>query len=180
MPVHDEVLAAAKRLGAERGDWTFTPDEIVRALPHLNPSTVRTHVTSRCCENAPKNHPHKWAYFRRVSRGVYSVLPAMREKAERRAKGNRVAESRSAYAAAPATSGRDTIHGLLSRSAGYFVAECLEISVVTQGRTLDETIANLKAAIALHLDGEDLAALGLAPSPRLVITYETALGGATP
>ena len=33
------------------------PVEIVRALPHLDPGTVRTHIVSRCCVNAPKNHP---------------------------------------------------------------------------------------------------------------------------
>jgi predicted RNase H-like HicB family nuclease len=35
-----------------------------------------------------------------------------------------------------------------------FVAECLEIAVVTQGRTLDETVRNLQEAIALHLEAE--------------------------
>lgn len=179
MPVHQEILAAATRLGAERGDWTFTPDEIVRALPHLNPSTVRTHVTSRCCENAPRNHPHKWAYFKRVRRGWYKVLPTMRGERAGRARTSRVAKSRGGYEVTRASSVRDTVHGVLSRSGGHFVAECLEIAVVTQGRTLDETIANLKEAIALHLDGEDLATLGLAPSPRLVVTYETILSGAT-
>lgn len=55
--------------------------------------------------------------------------------------------------------------------SGY-VAECLEIPVVTQGRTLDEVTRNLQAAVALHLDGEDLAALGLAASPTVVVTME--------
>ena len=45
--------------------------------------------------------------------------------------------------------------------SGY-VAECLEIPVITQGGTLDEVVANLKEAIELHLDGEDLAEMGLA------------------
>lgn len=53
-----------------------------------------------------------------------------------------------------------------------FVAECLEISVVTQGATLDETVANLREATELHLDGEDLAELGLAPNPTILITME--------
>ena len=66
MAVHDEVLEAARRLCRERGGWTFRPDEVVRALPHLNPGTVRTHIVSRCCVNAPLHHPHRWAYFRRV------------------------------------------------------------------------------------------------------------------
>ena len=36
-----------------------------------------------------------------------------------------------------------------------FVAECLEIPVVTQGQTLDEVTNNLKEAVELFLDGED-------------------------
>ncbi len=40
-----------------------------------------------------------------------------------------------------------------------FVAECLEPAVVTQGATLDETVANLREAVALHLEREDLAEL---------------------
>jgi predicted RNase H-like HicB family nuclease len=39
--------------------------------------------------------------------------------------------------------------------SGY-VAECLNLAVVTQGKTLDETVQNLREAIALHLEGEDL------------------------
>ena len=55
--------------------------------------------------------------------------------------------------------------------SGY-VAECLEIAVVTQGQTLDEVMRNLQEAVALHLDGEDLATFGLAPNPVLVVTME--------
>ena len=38
--------------------------------------------------------------------------------------------------------------------SGY-VAECVELPVVTQGPTLDETVENLREAIALQLEGED-------------------------
>ena len=55
--------------------------------------------------------------------------------------------------------------------SGY-VADCLEIPVVTQGATLDETIANLHEAISLHLEGEDLAELGLAANPTIIVTME--------
>jgi len=48
----------------------------------------------------------------------------------------------------------------------------LEISVVTQGKTLDETIVNLKEAVTLHLEGEDLSEYGLAPNPTLLVTIE--------
>lgn len=48
--------------------------------------------------------------------------------------------------------------------SGY-VAECLEIAVVTQGQTLDEVMLNLQEAVALHLEDEDLPALGLGEIP---------------
>ena len=50
--------------------------------------------------------------------------------------------------------------------SGY-VAECLNLAVVTQGLTLDETVQNLREALQLHLDGEDLAELGLVSSFKL-------------
>ncbi len=55
--------------------------------------------------------------------------------------------------------------------SGY-VAECLEIAVVTQGATLDEVTRNLREAVELHLSGEDLGALGLAPDPTILVTLE--------
>jgi predicted RNase H-like HicB family nuclease len=55
--------------------------------------------------------------------------------------------------------------------SGY-VAECFEIAVVTQGATLDEVMANLKEAVELHLASEDLAQLGFAPHPTLLVTME--------
>ncbi len=55
--------------------------------------------------------------------------------------------------------------------SGY-VAECSELGAVTQGATLDEAAANLREAIALALEGEDLAALGLAERPVVVVTFE--------
>ena len=55
--------------------------------------------------------------------------------------------------------------------SGY-VAECLEIPVVTQGQTLDQVTKNLGEAVALHLDGEDLASLGLVLNPTVLVTME--------
>jgi predicted RNase H-like HicB family nuclease len=57
------------------------------------------------------------------------------------------------------------------QESGY-VAECMEVAVVTQGATLDEVTRNLQEAVALHLEGEDLEALGLAQRPTLVVTME--------
>ncbi len=145
---------------------------MVHALPHRKESSVRTHVVSRCCVNAPANHPHRWPYFRRVGRGRYEILPAFRppEPEEPRS----LQETADGdWRHAPAPDARPAIHAVISESEGWYVAECLEVAVVTQGRSLDETLANLRSALALHLDDEELARAGLQPAPRLVVNYET-------
>jgi predicted RNase H-like HicB family nuclease len=53
-----------------------------------------------------------------------------------------------------------------------FVAECVELPVVTQGATLDDVIHNLREAIALHLEGENLQALGFAANPPILVNFE--------
>jgi predicted RNase H-like HicB family nuclease len=65
-----------------------------------------------------------------------------------------------------------TIKAFIRRGEQYYVAECLEIPVVTQGKTIDETVDNLKEAVFLHIEGEDLSELGLASNPTLLITME--------
>jgi len=175
VPIHEEVLRAARRLCRERGEWVFSAEEVVRALAHLNEHSVRTHVSSRCCVNAPPNHPHRWPYFRRVARGRYEILPPYREERmpqRRLAHSRRAAEPAVLYGRADAAGLRDTIHAVLQRDGGFYVAECLEVAVVTQGTTADEVLTNLQEAIALHLEGEDPRSLGLIDHPRLVVTYE--------
>ncbi|MYD97023.1 MAG: type II toxin-antitoxin system HicB family antitoxin [Gammaproteobacteria bacterium] len=71
---------------------------------------------------------------------------------------------------------RDSVHAVLSESEGQYVAECLEVAVVTQGRSLDETLANLRDALRLYTDGEDPEALGLVHNPRVLVTFETVVG----
>lgn len=68
---------------------------------------------------------------------------------------------------------QQTVHGILRRGerSGY-VAECVEIAVVTQGKTIDDTLKNLQKAVALHLDGEDLRQFGLRARPTLSVTME--------
>ena len=68
-----------------------------------------------------------------------------------------------------------TIKAVIRRGDTHYVAQCLEIGVVTQGNTLDETLDNLREAVSLHLEGEDLAELGLAPDPSILVTIEMEL-----
>ncbi|OGU81149.1 MAG: hypothetical protein A2W11_04620 [Ignavibacteria bacterium RBG_16_35_7] len=54
----------------------------------------------------------------------------------------------------------------------YFVAECNDLAVVTQGKTLDELVKNLKEAIELHLENENLEELDIAPNPTIIANVE--------
>jgi predicted RNase H-like HicB family nuclease len=67
---------------------------------------------------------------------------------------------------------RRTIQVRIFRGEEKYVAECLDLSVVTQGDTLDEATANIREAIDLHLESEDLGELGLAENPTLVAVME--------
>lgn len=68
---------------------------------------------------------------------------------------------------------QQTVNGILRRGdrSGY-VAECVEIAVVTQGKTIDATLKRLQKAVALHLEGEDPAQFGLRARPTLIVTME--------
>lgn len=81
-PVHCQVLEAAR--GAAADDWTFRVRDVTAALPHLNPATVRTHIASRCCTNAPANHETRYGYFRALRRGLYRLEPAFRRRRPQR------------------------------------------------------------------------------------------------
>ena len=54
----------------------------------------------------------------------------------------------------------------------YYIAECLDLPVVTQGKTLDELISNLKEAIELQLEGENLANFDLVAEPSIMANIE--------
>jgi predicted RNase H-like HicB family nuclease len=165
MPAHLQILEVAQRLCATRKPPVFTPDEVVRALPLVNPQTIRTHVTSRCCVNATPHHLSRLDYFRRIGRGRYELLPQHRRPASRQTEPSRPSQP-------PAPFQRDSIHAIVTKDRDWYVVDCHEIAVVTQGRTIDEALANLVEAVALHLDGEDLAAIGLGELKRIHISYE--------
>ena len=71
---------------------------------------------------------------------------------------------------------RQAIHAVVFESEDQYVGECLEIAIVTQGASLDETVANLGEALELYMSGEDPDVLGIAPNARLVVTLETSTG----
>ena len=67
---------------------------------------------------------------------------------------------------------KHTIQARILRGERQYVAECLDLPVVTEAPTLDELTANIQEAISLHLEGESLEELGLAPNPTILATME--------
>ena len=55
--------------------------------------------------------------------------------------------------------------------SGY-VAECVNLPVITQGLTIDETVKNMQEALALHLEGENLEEVGITPNAPLIVSME--------
>ena len=67
---------------------------------------------------------------------------------------------------------KHVIYARIYHGESQYVAECLDLPVVTQGKTLDEVTKNLREAVALQLAGEDLSQWDLAPNPSLIANFE--------
>jgi len=71
----DAVLDAFRRLEHRHGRRDFRVDEIVNETladdQQYKEPTVRTHITSRMCMDAPDHHATVYADLTRIRRGVY-------------------------------------------------------------------------------------------------------------
>ncbi len=67
---------------------------------------------------------------------------------------------------------KSTIQFSIRRGESQYVAECLELPIVTQAPSLDRLAANISEAVALFVHGEDPAEFGLAASPVVLATLE--------
>ena len=54
----------------------------------------------------------------------------------------------------------------------FYVAECVDLPVVTQGETLDEVVENIREAIDLHLEGESLEEWDISPDFSVLANFE--------
>jgi len=63
----------------------------------------------------------------------------------------------------------NTVTAIIHKGEKYYVAECLEVDVVTQGTTIDEALLNIKEAIALYFENEDIKEIGLPKEPAIAV-----------
>jgi len=75
MTARDEILDALPAICSRTVDGTFTPEEVIDELRRRGstyaPSTIRTHVVSRMCANAPDHHARTYDDLERVANGRY-------------------------------------------------------------------------------------------------------------
>lgn len=73
----EQILAASSQITQFKDRNEFTILEILNYLTQQNSpykeSTIRTHITSRMCRNAPNNHAITYNNLTRIQLGVYNL-----------------------------------------------------------------------------------------------------------
>jgi hypothetical protein len=78
----EEILEAIAALTRRTGSEVFSVRDVVDEMKSRGTSyaeaTIRTHVTSRMCGNAPDHHGVVYSDLRRLDRGTYKLSPGAR------------------------------------------------------------------------------------------------------
>jgi len=61
---------------------------------------------------------------------------------------------------------------IVQRDGNWYVAKCLDNSVASQGKTVEESLANLKEALELYYEDEPLYDM---PIPAMLTSMEVAV-----
>jgi len=79
MRCRDEVLVCAASLAGATTQGTFTIKDMINCMKSKGTlyaeSTIRTHVSSRMCGDAPDNHEVSYDDLERVGHGMYRLRP---------------------------------------------------------------------------------------------------------
>jgi len=78
MSCRDEILNVVSQLISTKGINEFTTSEVLHYMmdngTQFKESTIRTHITSRLCGNAPDNHGTTYNDFERIGVDKYKLL----------------------------------------------------------------------------------------------------------
>ena len=61
---------------------------------------------------------------------------------------------------------------IITKEGKWFVAKCVELGVVSQGKTIEEAQKNLKEATELYLEKETVPQKSLPKQAPLITTFE--------
>lgn len=67
---------------------------------------------------------------------------------------------------------RQVIQISIYKGEKFFVAESVNVPIVTQGKTYDELFNNLKEVISLFLEDEDLSKYDIQANPAIIANLE--------
>ncbi|WP_420819898.1 DUF7669 domain-containing protein [Paenibacillus favisporus] len=74
----EELLQATRSIIKAKGINRFTPKEAIEFMQRNNTiyaeSTIRTHITSRCCSNAKDHHAVTYNDYEALGNGEYKVI----------------------------------------------------------------------------------------------------------
>jgi hypothetical protein len=74
----DELIESVRKIVKNKGENKFKVSEVITFMKQngtvYEESTIRTHITSRCCKNAPQNHASVYEDFERIGNGIYKLL----------------------------------------------------------------------------------------------------------
>jgi hypothetical protein len=77
MTCRDEILDCTRQITANKGENFFSIQDILDNMHQMHTryedSTIRTHITSRMCANAPQNHAVKYNDLERIGHGLYKL-----------------------------------------------------------------------------------------------------------
>ena len=77
MTCRDAILSCAAALTQDNPNAVFTPQDIIGCMKARGTSyaesTIRTHISSRMCGNAPDNHAVVYDDRERVDAGTYRL-----------------------------------------------------------------------------------------------------------
>ena len=60
----------------------------------------------------------------------------------------------------------------ITQSEDTYVAEGVDLAIVTEADTLDQLVKNISEAVELHFEDEDTSALEFCPNPSILLNYE--------
>ncbi|MBB5181104.1 hypothetical protein HNQ44_002569 [Planomicrobium koreense] len=74
----DEILTAVQKITREREEKQFDLSEVLQYMKDdgtsYKESTIRTHITSRCCSNSPNHHGSVFDDYERIGKGIYRLV----------------------------------------------------------------------------------------------------------
>ena len=53
-----------------------------------------------------------------------------------------------------------------------YIAEGVDLAIVTQADDLDELVKNIEEAVSLHFEGEDVSDFDYSKKPSILVNYE--------